>query len=276
MSGQTIQNELVRAAAAGDLAHVLHLLTKGADIEGIVGDVANEAHTNPLQAATDAGHRHVVQGLLDSGANPNGGANIDAITAALLRGHDDIADLLYSYGGKTRLLIGLCIADRLDTICEILDRQPGRWGEYALDTIRSGNERMVAHCLRCNPEAYRAKLATILGSCVFQWRLAHHYRLDGYDGEAYRRILAALLDHGFDCDVRNEQGQAVLHRAAGCGASRPWSPTEQERVNIALTLLDHGAEINARDNEDKTPLAYARELGHKPIASLLAQRGATD
>jgi len=42
---------------------------------------------------------------------------------------------------------------------------------------------------------------------------------------------------------------------------------------IAVFLLDNGAEVNAHDNEEKTPLFYAKE--GKEVASILQQHGAT-
>jgi ankyrin repeat protein len=40
-------------------------------------------------------------------------------------------------------------------------------------------------------------------------------------------------------------------------------------------LLDHGAEINARDQESgATPLAYAASLGRAEVVELLLDRGA--
>ena len=37
-----------------------------------------------------------------------------------------------------------------------------------------------------------------------------------------------------------------------------------------------GAEVNAQDNEGRTPLAIAEQEGHEGIVELLKQHGATD
>ncbi|XP_069982534.1 rabankyrin-5 isoform X2 [Penaeus vannamei] len=46
--------------------------------------------------------------------------------------------------------------------------------------------------------------------------------------------------------------------------------------NTVQTLLEHGAKVNARDAENKTPLHHAIENGHNPIISLLLSHPALD
>jgi ankyrin repeat protein len=46
-------------------------------------------------------------------------------------------------------------------------------------------------------------------------------------------------------------------------------------AEVVKLLLDHGAEINARDQESgATPLAYAASLGRAEVVELLLDRGA--
>jgi ankyrin repeat protein len=46
-------------------------------------------------------------------------------------------------------------------------------------------------------------------------------------------------------------------------------------LEFAKLLLEHGADVNARDNDGKTPLTIALESKHPDIATLLRQHGGT-
>lgn len=283
MSELDANQTLVLAAAAGDLDYAIGLVRDGADINAVVGQPASETHLSPLTAAANTGKLHVARWLLENGARTGAAGDddqsaglLDPVTTALLHGHDEIADLIYSFGGRPRLLIGLCVADRLAAVCEILTREPKRWGEYALDTIRSGNERMVAHCLQTRPETYEGNLPTILNSCIFQWRLTHHYRTTGFDRAAYQRILKTLLDCDLDADATTQTGATPLHNAARAGVLRPWSPLESECVGFAEILLAHGANPNAQDNDGRTPLSYALENKRSHMVAILERHGGHD
>ncbi len=65
-------------------------------------------------------------------------------------------------------------------------------------------------------------------------------------------------------NVRNKSGATPLHTAALGGDAE-----------VVKLLLDHGAEINARDQESgATPLSYAASLGRAEVVDLLLTRGA--
>src|SRR5882724_8200363 len=46
------------------------------------------------------------------------------------------------------------------------------------------------------------------------------------------------------------------------------------RLNVVRSLLDSGADVNAREQENETPLMYAAVEGHTEVALLLISRGA--
>jgi Ankyrin repeats (3 copies)/Ankyrin repeats (many copies) len=87
---------LILAAAGGDLQRVKNLLEKGANV--------NEKDTDgrtPLLLATAKGHYLVVKFLLDNGANVNARFSNPPFTAlviAIKQGHRDIAELLLDRG----------------------------------------------------------------------------------------------------------------------------------------------------------------------------------
>ncbi len=57
----------------------------------------------------------------------------------------------------------------------------------------------------------------------------------------------------------------ALHNAAQNG-----------QIEMAELLLAHGAEINARSQDGRTPLAFARKQNQAAMIEFLQQHGATD
>jgi serine/threonine-protein phosphatase 6 regulatory ankyrin repeat subunit B len=74
--------------------------------------------------------------------------------------------------------------------------------------------------------------------------------------------VAVLLNRGADINVRDTQGQTVLHYAARAGA---------DTVN-ALAL--QGADLNAPDNLGARPLHVAAAMKHQGAAEALLRSGA--
>ena len=92
---------------------------------------------------------------------------------------------------------------------------------------------------------------------------------------AHLQIIANqphLIDHELikdliACEIKRNAHQPIettLQRLAEEGNNKPL-------INI---LLDHGANIEARDNKGYTPLHYAASNGHQATVALLLERGA--
>jgi len=79
----------------------------------------------------------------------------------------------------------------------------------------------------------------------------------------YEEGARAMLDHGADCNTRNEEQATPLHVA--CVTGREWA---------VRLLIEAGAEINAADCVGFTPLHLAAARGHTQIITLLLERGA--
>lgn len=73
-----------------------------------------------------------------------------------------------------------------------------------------------------------------------------------------------LLINGADVDQANDQGLTPLHWSALSG-----------RSDIAALLLDHGADVNAREcyTGKLTPMAVALLMGYDDLVELMAARG---
>lgn len=73
-----------------------------------------------------------------------------------------------------------------------------------------------------------------------------------------------LLKQGVSPDVRNEKGVPIISIAASSGS-----------IKIVRALIDAGADVNALDSDEKSPLQYAIDNGKVKITGILKQAGAT-
>ncbi|KAF8496174.1 hypothetical protein F5888DRAFT_1835294 [Russula emetica] len=102
---------------------------------------------------------------------------------------------------------------------------------------------------------------------------------------------AELLRHsGADLNVQCFNGNTPLHSAAyygdvgmvqvllnleaGVNVLTKYSITVNQLANVARLLLDHGADINTRDNDGWTPLHTAAYCGHIEVVRMLLELGA--
>jgi hypothetical protein len=137
---------------------------------------------------------------------------------------------------------------------EILEKNPELardntffWGEGILCMPAKGNHREMMLLLM----SYGATVPKIL-----KWAPAYYF--ERYDSAEF------LMEHGMDPNTMDWHGVTLLHNAA----QRGWA-------DRAKLLIDHGADLNAIDEEyQSTPLGMAARWGQIEIVELLLDAGA--
>ena len=116
-------------------------------------------------------------------------------------------------------------------------------------------------------------------------------------GEGKEEVLQFLLDKGVPVDIRNKYGVTALCSAAWFGQydtakmliqrganvndhvtnldlrTPLHSAAYQGNVKLVELLLDHGADINALEDDNETALHWAAVKGQLNVAKLLVKRG---
>jgi ankyrin repeat protein len=235
-------------------------------------------YTSPLHFAVREGHLNLVRYLVEQGAlDPTYTTHpfLDPlVTFAEDRGYEEIASFLkrsladpsltHEWGDTGKIEFGKDEAQRrleeyadhskYDNVEAILKERPelamdgtAFWGEGILAMpAKNGDRRMLELLMR-----HGARVPD-----VSKWGKEYYFK--SYETAEF------LLESGMSPNHMNWRGFTLLHDMAFVGNDRK-----------ARLLLDHGAEINAIDDDySSTPLGYAAHWGHRDVAALLLERGA--
>jgi ankyrin repeat protein len=266
------------AAQLGLLEMARLLLDVGADPDAAfdmdLGDEGNYRNAGePLWLAAAGQHRDLCALLLERGADPNAYvfASGPAAERALENGNDEILDLIYSYGGKN-FAVAAALCGRMAVPAETMALNPELAPQILWGAALGGNVDLVRLCFTYD-----------LGD--LDWFGLLYQPLRGRPSQAELRyadgqrdqledkveILRIILENGADPSARDAKNMTPLHRLAG--ETSRW--TDEEKVPLALLLLDFGADIEACDDElQSTPLGHAARYGHAKLAEYLLERGA--
>jgi ankyrin repeat protein len=192
-------------------------------------------------------------------------ATPNAASEAYKRGYEDIAADLFSYGGIPDA--NACLArGNYAAVLQGFLYDPEVASKQLLTL---GNPDLVRTCLQHEPKFTPSE----------QFKILFDYmRLNSSDIQRAReraQIMNMLLDYGFDPNLRDQENMSLLHRAVGCMWRGRWMNSQDVMIVFTDILLDHGADINAKDDDLKsTPLAWHARYGHEQVVGFLLSRGA--
>jgi ankyrin repeat protein len=244
------------AASRNDLEMVKLLLDHGAD-PSLPEEGAPLGQA--LWTAVYQGQYEMAKLLLEHRANPNTAPESSGPAIIHTREDPAMRKLLLDYGAREDPLerdeLGKLINEnRLEELEErlksddALAAQATRcWGEGILAGPANGNNRpLIELMLR-----YGAKVPDIS-----KWGRYYYFK--------HAAIARLLLEKGMNPNHMNWHRTTMLHDMAHEG--------DLEKIGL---LLDHGANINAIDEEYRsTPLGIAARWGNRNVAALLLERGA--
>nr|XP_018904145.1 PREDICTED: ankyrin-3-like isoform X2 [Bemisia tabaci] len=235
-------NSLHRASKPQTEGVVELLINRGVDIHH-----TDEFGNTPLHTFAFVGYETGVRLLLSNGARVNA-ANTDGLTPLhkAATGYPEVAELLLAHGAHVNAIYSTQYSCGMTPLIYAAT-------QFCLNDPTSKIGKRIGRVIEVLVE-HGADVNTL----DKYNRAALHYLA----GKGCERSVELLIANGADVTPADQHGWTPLHHAAGTAVPAPLrhaagtvAPTGRPQV-IGL-LLEHGAQIETRDKEGKTPLICA-------------------
>jgi len=203
---------------------------------------------NPLGDACDSGQPEMARYLIGAGADPGKLSNHTMVFSFIgmagrnLVPNTDCMEILFKHGSV--------MSTRSDEV---------RSSAMAISSLHIDNYKRL--------EKYFAPFLTSSPNVVPELFLPMVVGKRNYE------LLVYLAEQGMDMRSVGEGNWSLLHVVAK-GTTSPKGNPEKMEADITSFLLGQGVDINARDNQKKTPLHIASELGRMDYVRFLVESGA--
>ncbi|KAK2715890.1 hypothetical protein QYM36_010456 [Artemia franciscana] len=263
-----VNYSLIRAVREGELERTRELI----NLFGLSYSKGWHKGYTPLHCAAEKGITEVVQLLLDSGANVDakGEDSNTPLHIAVFRGKENIVELLLRYGatvdnqdknGKTALRLAVenayAYASPLPTIEDILKYRP--------DINNQSNRECLKIAVRGYARWFKEVVEALLryGFSVNPEDTNNTEFLHAAFEKGYVKIVEDFLKYGANVNTLlgpsgHGKGLTPLHIAV--------INKQEEMANL---LISNKADINARDENGKTPIFYATKNADLKLTKFL-------
>ncbi|XP_012515117.1 PREDICTED: tankyrase-2 [Propithecus coquereli] len=259
--------ELFEACRNGDVERVKRLVTP----EKVNSRDTAGRKSTPLHFAAGFGRKDVVEYLLQNGANvqarDDGG--LIPLHNACSFGHAEVVNLLLRHGADPNArdnwnytpLHEAAIKGKIDVCIVLLQHgaEPtirNTDGRTALDLADPSAKAVLTVCFPLK------QLCRITYWILIYWVMTVRI-MSNLKGKNLRDFALSFVPELCDVSSGIAEKSTPLHLAAG-----------YNRVKIVQLLLQHGADVHAKDKGDLVPLHNACSYGHYEVTELLVKHGA--